>query len=241
MTTMQLPDTRKMADTRNMTVVHSAMRRDLVRMRTVLAEPSADSSTRRKRLGSHVTWFIDFLLHHERAEDTWLWPVFRTRGGEAAGLAARLEAQHRDMAPVITRLEHNAVSYAIGRTTPAELATDVRALESTLAPHLALEDSEAVPLAARLITRKEWMTFEKQGALKGRSLHELGIGGNFILDGTTDEQRRQLLQGVPRLVRLLTFDRYAKEYQAERDALWGGTAALQVPSLSAEDLENWKG
>ena len=93
-----------------------------------------------------------------------------------------------------------------------------------------------MPLASRLITRKEWMAFEKEGALKGRSMRELGRDANWIMDGTTPEQRQQFLRGVPRPVRLLVFDRFAAAYRRDRDDLWTGTPAADVPSLTATDV-----
>lgn len=235
MITTDIPADRKMADTRNMAVVHSAMRRDLVRIGLLLTDTAADSPTTRQRLGAHLRWFLDFLDHHHDAEDAWLWPVLGARGQAGARLADAMAGEHRAIDPSVAALRTAASAYAAGRTTRSELHGAILAVQGVLAPHLAHEEGEAMTLAARLITRKEWMQFEKEGALKGRSIRELGWDANWILDGTTDEQREQFLQGVPRLVRMLVFDRFTKVYRADRDALWGRTAA-EVPSLTAADL-----
>ena len=52
------------ADTRMMGIVHSALRRDLVRARLVLAEPAPLTGERRTALADHVRWLMDFLHHH---------------------------------------------------------------------------------------------------------------------------------------------------------------------------------
>ncbi|SDB80019.1 Hemerythrin HHE cation binding domain-containing protein [Raineyella antarctica] len=224
----------RMADTRNMGVVHSAMRRDLVRIRLLLDDPSADEPATREALGSHFEWFLDFLEHHHKAEDKWLWPFFRERGEVA--LADAMAAEHEDVNPRMTALRAAAASYRKGQATPAVLSAAVRALQDALAPHLAHEEEVAMPVMARLVTHKEALKFEKEGALKGRSIREIGWDANWILDGTSDDQRQQFLQGVPLLARLLVFDRYAKTYRADRDALWGGTAAADVPALTPSQL-----
>lgn len=230
---------RRMADTRNMGVVHSAMRRDLVRIRLLLADPSSEEPTTRERLGAHLAWFLDFLEHHHSAEDRLLWPFFRERG--EAALADEMAREHVAVAPVMAALRATASSYRESRTSAADLSDAVRTLQEALAPHLAHEEEVAMPAMARLVTHREALRFEKEGALKGRSTRELGWDANWILDGTTDDQRQQFLQGVPLLARLLVFDRYAKAYQTDRDALWGGTAAEHVPSLAVADLAAWDG
>lgn len=235
MTTTDIPTDPKMADTRNMAVVHSAMRRDLVRIGLLLTDSAADRPATRHRLGAHVEWLLDFLEHHGNAEDALLWPALRARGPAGARIADAMAEEHRGLAPAIAELRTVGRNYAAGRTTPSELHGAVLAVQAVLAPHLAHEEDEGMTLASRLITRKEWMRFEKEGALKGRSMRELGWDANWILDGTTHEQRQQFLQGVPRLARLLVFDRYANAYRADRDALWVPSAAA-VPSLTAAAL-----
>jgi hypothetical protein len=63
------------ADARTMGVVHSALRRDLVRLRLVLGTPAARDPQRRTAPAEHVTWMMDFLHHHHSGEDAGLYPV----------------------------------------------------------------------------------------------------------------------------------------------------------------------
>lgn len=223
----------QMADTSNMAVVHSAMRRDVVRTRLLLDSPVATQTDTRQRLARHLHWFLDFLDHHHAAEDAWLWPVLRARG--QAELADALEGEHAAVARAVEELRTAVAAYGAGHSAPATLQSAVDKVASLLAMHLAAED-RAMPLVGQLITRREWMAFEKEGALKGRSMRELGWDANWIMDGTTEEQRRQFLQGVPRLARLLVFDRFANAYRRDRDELWGGTPAADVPSLDATEF-----
>lgn len=224
----------EMADPRNMTVVHSAMRRDLVRIQLLLDSPTATEPATRRRLAEHLRWFADFLDHHHAAEDAWLWPVLRERG--QAAVADETEAEHVWLASAMADLRSAVEAYATNRDTPASLASAVAALASFLADHLLHEEGRVLPLAGELITRREWVAFEKEGALKGRSTRELGWDANWIMDGTSEEQRDVFLRGVPRPVRLLVFDRFAPAYRRDRDALWGGTPAADVPPHTAADF-----
>jgi hypothetical protein len=47
-----------LADTRMMGIVHSALRRDLVRARLVLQEPAPLTGERRTTLADHVRWLL---------------------------------------------------------------------------------------------------------------------------------------------------------------------------------------
>lgn len=173
----------RMADTSNMVVVHSAIRRDLVRIRLLLDGPEATRPATRRLLARHLRWFLDFLDHHHTAEDAWLWPVLRARG--QAQVADAMEGGHARLAPAVAALRTALDPYETGRAAPATLASAVDELATLLAVHLAQEEERAMPLANRLVTRREWMSFEKEGALKGRSMRELGWDANWIMDGTT--------------------------------------------------------
>lgn len=71
-------------DTRDMLVVHTALRRefrrapDLVRAATSAA--SADTGAC-ERVADHVAWLLGFLHHHHDGEDRLLWPLLRDRAG----------------------------------------------------------------------------------------------------------------------------------------------------------------
>ena len=107
----------RMADTSNMAVVHSAMRRDLVRIRLLLDCPEATQPGTRRLLARHLRWFLDFLDHHHAAEDSWLWPVLRARG--QAEVADAMEGEHARLAPAVAALRTALGPYETGRFAPA--------------------------------------------------------------------------------------------------------------------------
>jgi hypothetical protein len=75
MTARQIDPGTVPADTRMMGIVHSALRRDLVRLRLVLGTPAAREPRRRTALAEHVIWMMDFLHHHHSGEDAGLYPL----------------------------------------------------------------------------------------------------------------------------------------------------------------------
>ena len=70
------------ADTQMMPIVHSALRRDLVRLRIVLGTPEAAEPRRRTALAEHVLWLMHFLHDHHSGEDDGLYPLVVRRNPE---------------------------------------------------------------------------------------------------------------------------------------------------------------
>ena len=82
------------ADTRMMGIVHGALRRDLLRTRAALTAEPYPQGRRRRALGEHVAWLMEYLHAHHTGEDEGLWPlVMRTIGRRAAGHQARVIRQ----------------------------------------------------------------------------------------------------------------------------------------------------
>lgn len=77
------------ADTRTMTIVHNAMRRDLPRARAVLAAVPYPHDRQRVALAEHLLMITDFLHKHHVAEEAGLYPLVRARDAAAAGLSRR--------------------------------------------------------------------------------------------------------------------------------------------------------
>ena len=103
------------ADTRMMGIVHSALRRDLVRARLVLAEPTPLTGERRTALADHVRWLMDFLHHHHTNEDDGLYPLVLEKNPAAGELLAVMDADHHRITPRILELDVAARSYRAGK------------------------------------------------------------------------------------------------------------------------------
>jgi len=62
-------------DTRMMGIVHSALRRDLVRVRIVLADRDLLTEKRRIGVADHLGWLLHTLHLHHHGEDIGLYPM----------------------------------------------------------------------------------------------------------------------------------------------------------------------
>ena len=144
------------ADTRMMGIVHSALRRDLVRARLVLAEPTPLTGERRTALADHVRWLMDFLHHHHTNEDDGLYPLVLERNPAAGDLLAVMDADHHRITPRILELDVAARSYASASPgSDAALLAAVQDLETDMCPHLEREEREMMPVVSESITNRE--------------------------------------------------------------------------------------
>lgn len=91
------------------TVIHSALRRDLVRLDTVLADPLPPD--RRAAVCAFVPWLVQTVHHHHVGEDEGMWPRVVAKRPEAAELAAVNGAEHQAMVDASDRLVEAAARY----------------------------------------------------------------------------------------------------------------------------------
>lgn len=227
------------ADTRSMGIVHSALRRDLVRTRIVVRD-SAPAPARRRAVAAHLVWMMDFLNDHHRAEDDGLYPMVLEHNPQAAALLAQMDADHRRILPAIDALAEAGRAYGEDRRDAGKtVLTAVEETEQVLLPHLRREEEEMMPIVSASITEGQWQRWDQDFNVKPRGLLELADIGHWILDGLDEAGRTVITHLVPPVPRFILVRGFAGRYRRRRTALWGGTAADQVPSLSLQIVEQW--
>jgi hemerythrin-like domain-containing protein len=220
------------ADTQMMGIVHSALRRDFVRIGMVLGTSQAAEPARRTALARHVLWLMKFLHDHHRGEDDGLYPLVKRRNPASADLAERMDTEHNAISPAMAALTSAAKHHLADPASPdSALQRAVDQLCGVLLPHLEREEQEMMPMVSASITEAEWRAWDQQYNLKPKGLTALAEQAHWVLDGLDEksgEHVRHLVPPVPRfiLIRLL-----GRRYRRKRTELWGGTRAVDVPSL----------
>jgi len=210
------------ADTRMMAIVHGALLRDLARARGVLAAATPPTGDQRRAVGEHVVWMMDFLHAHHTGEDEGLWPDLVARNPDAAALVESLEADHAHIAPAAHTVSVTASAYATTTDDASRLALSeaLEQLDAVLAPHLAREVAEAMPVVAASLTRLEWETREQKNNIKGKSTRQLALEGHWLLDGLDPEGRDVVEHLVPLIPRLVLVYGFAGMYRRRAAACW---------------------
>lgn len=220
-TTSDLP-----ADTTMMRIVHDALRRDLARARTAVADHARAGPAQRRAVAAHLGWLMGFLEAHHASEDAGLYPLVRQRAGETAGgleLLDRMACQHEAVAALVTRVETSAKALAAHPSddSTGETLASLDALAEVLLPHLREEEDEAMPLVSRLITAAEWQAIEKKHNLDPKSMSDLGFEGHWLIDGADDADRATVLGLVPSIPRFVLLHGFARRYRRHAAACWG--------------------
>ncbi|MDV2474962.1 hemerythrin domain-containing protein [Rhodococcus zopfii] len=218
------------ADTRMMGIVHSALRRDLIRTRIVLdAGPVPDD--RRVRLSEHILWLMDFLRHHHEGEDTALYPLVVRCNPDAATLVRRMDEDHRRIEPAITELEEAARQFGEPKSdSQARVGAALTALSDVLLPHLEREELDMMPVVSETITDAQWRTWDEEANIAPKSMSVLGKEGVWLIDGLDDASRDHVVHLVPAVPRFLLLHVLGIGNRRHFAAVWSGTDAAAVPS-----------
>jgi hemerythrin-like domain-containing protein len=160
------------ADTQMMGIVHSALRRDLVRIGMVLGTSQAVEPARRSALAHHLLWMMRFLHEHHSGEDDGLYPLVKRRNPASAELVERMGTDHLTISPAIHALTAAANRHLADPTSPdSALQLAVDRLATVLLPHLHREEQEMMPMVSASITETSNVPLARSS--RGMSAHPI--------------------------------------------------------------------
>lgn len=228
------------ADTQMMGIVHSALRRDLVRARLVLGTPQAAEPVRRTAIAEHLLWMMEFLHAHHSGEDEGLYPLVVRRNPQSADLVEQMDADHGRITPAMDGLVTAAKRHLADPASPdAALVAAIDALTGVLNPHLEREETVMMPVVSQSITEGEWRHWDQEFNLKPKGLTSLAQEGHWIIDGLDPASRDHVEHLVPPVPRFILIKLLGGAYRRKRARLWDGTPAAAVPSLSITEARAW--
>ncbi len=152
-------------DMQVMYVMHHAFRRDLAKFGAAARHTPVEDRDTWKLLAARWRTFSEVLHLHHSGEDAGLWPWLLERGTEEdrATLEA-MEAEHGEIDPLLAtcasgfaRLESHADDDA-----RAALAVRLAAARESLGRHLEHEETDAIAIVQRLMTREEWIALDEE-------------------------------------------------------------------------------
>ncbi|MFE6920924.1 hemerythrin domain-containing protein [Nocardia sp. NPDC057663] len=208
------------ADTRVMGIVHTAMRRDLTRARTVLAEWPYPFDEQRRAVADHLGWLMNFLHHHHESEDEHLYPLVRARNLAARPLLDPMDADHRSILPAIAALTSAAAAYKTSADAREEVLVALDELRVLLFPHLEREENEMMPIVSDTISDAEWRWLSNEYNVKPLGPLELSDQGLFILDGLDGADRQAITEVVPPIPRWIILHFMVHRYRRQAFRRW---------------------
>ncbi|MCX5045800.1 hemerythrin domain-containing protein [Aldersonia sp. NBC_00410] len=224
------------ADTQMMGIVHSALRRDLLRVRLLLTADEPPRGERRTAVADHVLWLMDFLHDHHSGEDNGLYPLVVRRNPAAGALVGQMDADHHLIVPAMDRLTEAARAYRLAQSRPVEPSPTIEllgaldTLSEVMMPHLEREEREMMPVVASSITDAQWRAWDEEFNIKPKSMGKLAKEAMWLLDGIDDDARDHLIHVVPPVPRFLLLRILGPRYRRQLARIWAGTPAEDVPS-----------
>ena len=180
------------ADTQMMGIVHSALRRDLVRVAPGARHPAGRRAGpsyghRRARALDDAT---SCTTHHS-GEDDGLYPLVVRRNPQSADLVEQMDADHGTITPAMDGLVSAAQRHLADPTVPTmPWSAAIDALTDVLIPHLEREEPEMMPVVSQSITEGEWRTWDEEFNLKPKGIRALADEGHWVIDGLDPTSRR---------------------------------------------------
>ena len=193
----------RMADSRDMTVMHQMFRRECAAIAGLVRGVPAGDPAKVAVIANHVTWLLTFLHVHSAAEDKMVWPRLLERVPAGTGPLARAkEAQDQDqglnkaMDDLAAKVaDWRGSSAAPQRDAVAGAAADLSALVNE---HFDLEEREVLPLIDKYLSEKEWDRVSGSG-MKRMSFAHVQMAFGMILHETTPGQREIMRNVLPRV------------------------------------------
>lgn len=192
-------------DTRDMVVVHTGFRREL-RLMPGLVHAVADGDRERAEVvGEHLELWLSLLHHHHTREDDYLWPLLHDRAPtELQPVVDLMAAQHAVVEGLIDQIDPLVASW---RATGAARERDtlvplLQRLHDGLVEHMDDEESQLLPIAARVLTGPEWRQLGKGGSDDIPKKLHMAIFGMLLADGDPDAVA-MMISHLPLPVRVL--------------------------------------
>lgn len=209
-----------LVDTRDMIVVHTAIRREFRLAPALVRGVLVGDGKRAAVVAEHLDTMTSLLHHHHATEDRLLWPVLLERvPGELAPTVHLMEQQHERIHAVNGRVMAELARWRAGapREAREQLALALEEVDAALTEHLAAEEQHLLPIAARHLTEAEWQRLGEEG-LGGLRKSQLPLAFGMLQYEGDPEVIAKMLTHAPALARLLmpvlaprAFSRYARK------------------------------
>lgn len=191
-------------DARDMRIIRETFRRAYEEAARLVRAAPTPSPSRVAFLADHIDLGLTMLHHHHEGEDELLYPLSIKRVPEHAARTSQIDQEHQVLkASIDTALSACSTWRAAPTPESAEtLASSLVELNAALVPHLDNEEREKAPLAAVVVSEKEWDALGKHGVASVPWNKRL-IAFRMILEPLNDADRALMLNVPAPRVRLI--------------------------------------
>ncbi|MFD5426221.1 hemerythrin domain-containing protein [Streptomyces sp. NPDC127084] len=192
-----------MADVRDMYMAHRMFRREFRLLPQLVRDVRPGDTERAAIVADHADKICAILDAHHEGEDAVVWPLLLARGGERSEtIVPVMEEQHHGIHEALTTV---ALLFPAWRATAQrgeELASATDVLVDRLVEHMAMEETEILPLAEQYVTAAEWAVFGEH-AFSSLPKKTLALGFGMVMYEGDAEVIKEVLANAPFVPRLV--------------------------------------
>jgi hemerythrin-like domain-containing protein len=184
-------------DTNDMRAVHGALLSSLDSAGALVAGAGSDMAAV-ATASSFLENVVEFLHVHHQGEDELVYPALKERSPENQGRLACIEEQHRLLDEPMVDARSTLGAWRSGPTaiTADRAVGAFSRVHRTLAPHLAEEEDEVLPIASAYLSPEEWAMLPGH-ALRTFTGDKPWLALGLVREGLTEAQRSAMLSGMP--------------------------------------------
>jgi hemerythrin-like domain-containing protein len=150
-----------MKDASTNTNMHSAFKREILRLRDGLRKADLSDAKTTEGLARRYKFFSVTLHHHHQAEDTFLWPNTRPKADPQDILVLdAMEAEHEALASVFGAVGEDFKALSVN-SDKDQIAARLDELRTVLWGHTQHEEREGVPIVQKYLEEDDFKAFVK--------------------------------------------------------------------------------
>jgi Hemerythrin HHE cation binding domain len=195
-------------DVRMNTNMHSAFKREIVRLRSGLRKTDLRDTVATQGLARRYTFFSVTLHHHHQGEDTYLWSNIRPKASaQEAGVLDAMEAEHEALATVLGVLDEDFRSLSVS-SDKDRICALLDELGTVLSGHTQHEEREGVPIVQKYLDDDDFKAFVRFS----RDGEDASLVLPWVSDGANPSEVASTWGMIPAPVRLFVKPMLTRKY-----------------------------
>jgi hemerythrin-like domain-containing protein len=190
------------------TNMHSAFKREILRLRDALRRADLSDARATEGLARRYAFFSGTLHHHHQGEDTYLWPSVRPKADpQEVVVLDDMEAEHEALASVLGALDEDFKTLSAA-SDKDQIAGRLDELHTVLSGHTQHEESEGVPIVQKYIAQDDFKKLVKFS----RNSPDASLVLPWVTDGATPTEESTTWGMIPAPVRLFVKPMMTRKY-----------------------------
>jgi hemerythrin-like domain-containing protein len=195
-------------DTSMKTNLHSAFKREILRLRDGLRKADLSDAKATEGLARRYKFFSVTLHYHHEGEDTFLWPNVRPKANPQESLVLdAMEAEHGALASVLDAVDEEFKNLSV-KSDKDHIAARLDELGAVLSGHTQHEEREGVPIVQKYIEEDDFKAFVKFS----RHSEDASLVLPWVSDGATPTEVASTWGMIPAPVRLFVKPMLTRKY-----------------------------